>query len=548
MTDPTSLAEIVGQLAADDFYDRRYKLIFGAMLTLYDKGKAPDIIAVCEELNSHLDEAGGQAFVASLHEGTSVYIGQYAAIVSQKAVLRRMIGAAGRIAAIGYEDGSLEDSIERATLEFRSATAVHARSAFARAGFRAYSLAGESWRLVLSRVDVADREPKGLVTVYTDDPNEYVLCRNVGLFGGTNLKTLAKELSARLGEPETAWAKRLDYLAQRTMKEAQAASEAVSRQATPDRPTESKWIFRGRIRAGRTISMFGPGSAGKTTISDGLALSACTGTEVIPGWIPAGQFIVGLLDWDEGKEENEARLYAMCQAYGLSLKDYHYRRMARCLADCADDVGKWVVDNRIEFLIVSPVSRAIRQGIGDPAAPIHELYEVLREFGTSNLLIAHVVGSAIGSDRPAAREYGSVAQTNDARGSYSVYCQSEEPGKRVVVLTNTKPDAMSARMDPQAIRIEFDPPIPEQPGIYDAITFHRDDLQVQSNGRETEVVRLIRILREYGPLNEGEIAKFHGCKASYVRRLVQKARERGNGVVNEDGKYRLGLSVVPSDE
>jgi DNA-binding CsgD family transcriptional regulator len=485
---------------------------------------------------------------------TSIYIGQYAQIIIQKAASRALIGAAGNIAAIGYEDHrDVAEALDRAFLELRGAAALvdTGRTHFEKAGFRAYSLAAsrESWKLVLSRVDVNDREPKGLVTLYSPghpqaqaELDGYVFSRTVGLFGGTNLKSLAKELSERVGEKPEVWQKRLDYLAQRTIREAQASAETILHNSTPDRPQAADWIFRGRIRAGRTISLFGPGSAGKTTISDGLALSACTGVEIVPHWLPAGEHRVMLLDWDEGKEENDARMYAMCHAYGVELKNYTYRRMSRSLADCADDVGKAIVDSGTDFLIVSPVSRALSKASGDQAPLIHELYEVLREFGTANLLIAHVVGSAIGADRPANREYGSVSQRDDARGSYSCYAQSEEPGTRVVVLRHAKPDALMPKMDPQAIRIEFDPPDPEEPGVYDTIRFEEDQIEDKASAAAdglTQAERLVAALRQQGPMSEGEIAEWLRIRPNYVRRLVQKAREKGQTIVNEDKKYSL---------
>jgi hypothetical protein len=562
LIDQAALSDVMETLRPEHFYRQGNGLIYAAMIEVYNRSEGPDVVTVAAQLNSHLEEVGGLGYLSSLASAspTSINAVEYADIIKRKATMRGLIKAAGDIASVGYESpGDTQEALDRALLSLRDviSKADVGRTHFEKAGFRAYSLAApnESWKLILSRVDVNDREPKGLMTLYTKanpeaqaDLDGYTFCRTVGLFGGTNLKSLAKELAERVGDKPETWAKRLDYLAQRTIREAQASAETASMQETPEKLVHSPWLFRGRMRVGRTISLFGPGSAGKTTISDGLALSACTGYEIIPHWLPTRTFTVGLLDWDEGEEETKVRMRAMCNAYGVTVSDFFFRRMARPLADCADDVGKWLVDNAIELVIVSPVSRAIRQGQGDPAAPIHELYEVLREFHTTNLLIAHVVGSAIDSDRQANREYGSVAQTNDARGSYSVYAQSEEPGRRVVVLKNTKPDALSPRMDPQAIRIEFEPPEPDEAGNYNTIRFELDEIGAspqQSHGRETQVEKFIRILREDGPMGSSEMAIRHGCKADYVRFLVSKAKKLGFNVTLKDGRYWL---VTGSDD
>ena len=49
---------------------------------------------------------------------TAVHAAQYARIVERKAVLRNLIGAAGRIAGIGYEDpAEIQEAIDRAEAE-----------------------------------------------------------------------------------------------------------------------------------------------------------------------------------------------------------------------------------------------------------------------------------------------------------------------------------------------------------------------------------------------------------------------------------------------
>ena len=220
--------------------------------------------------------------------------------------------------------------------------------------------------------------------------------------------------------------------------------------------------------------------------------------------------------------------------------------MSRPLADCADDVGKQILDSGTELLIVSPVRRAMRDSNGDPGGPVNELYEVLREFGTSNLLIDHVTGSAIDGQREANREYGSVVKRDNARGSYSVYCQSEEPGTRVVVIKNTKPDALAPRHPPQAIRIEFSPADPDGSGTYDSIRFAPDEVQEKVQAptrqgviRENSVGRFIRALQDHGPMTTTQVVAICGGRAEAVRLLASRARKAGFGVNYTDGKYAL---------
>ena len=64
-----------------------------------------------------LEEVGGPAYLASLMNAvpTAVHAEHYGRIVERKAVLRNLIGAAGKIAAVGYEEANdAEVAIDRA--------------------------------------------------------------------------------------------------------------------------------------------------------------------------------------------------------------------------------------------------------------------------------------------------------------------------------------------------------------------------------------------------------------------------------------------------
>jgi RecA/RadA recombinase len=427
---------------------------------------------------------------------------------------------------------------------------------FSRAGFRSYSLAAPdgAWRIVVWRVDVAEREPRALLTVYAAghaaafrDLNHQVFTRTVSLFGGLNLRQAVDTLARRLGGTAEEWTRRLDYLTARALRELQAASPGCTLVGSIERPTGTAQVFGGRLRAGRTISLFGPGSSGKTTIAEGLAVSLSTGLEVIPGWMPTRPHVVGLLDWDEGEDESRARVYAILRGLGRESlpTPYHYRAMARPLADAADEVGRWATENAIEVLVVSPANRALRAANGDPGAPVFELYEVLREFGTTNILIDHVVGAAIETPG-AAREYGSVAKRDAARGSYSIYQQSEEPGERVVVLRNTKPDALAPRRAPQAVRITFDPSWPTAEGLYDTIRFSAAEV-LEHGGvelrTEPQYAKLVRILREHGPeLSTVAVCAIGGFQADRLKDIARECRKKGLHVTSPVvGTWRIDL-------
>jgi RecA-family ATPase len=231
-------------------------------------------------------------------------------------------------------------------------------------------------------------------------------------------------------------------------------------------------VFRGRVLRGRTVSFFGAGGAGKSTLADGLALSLASGVGVVPMWVPVAPMTVALLDWDEGEHEWLARTAAICRGHGVSpAGQYVYIPLAAPLVASVDYVAREISKRHISVLIVSPVSRAIRQisEDRDPAGAVHELYELLRELGTTNILIDHVAAASM-REESLSKEYGSVAKRDNARGSFAIKALSQIPGRRVIQITNTKPPPLTPKIPDQEVAIHYDPPN-SLDGQYNSIRF-----------------------------------------------------------------------------
>lgn len=362
---------------------------------------------------------------------------------------------------------------------------------FIKVGFRAWGLEApdKSWRLNLSRLDFGSKDPTAFLEVFA--PNHVnafgdlgwsVFTSSIGVNGGGNFTGAIKRLVKMLGASEIDWELRLNYLlAMARRANAGASNGTFSTSGRPVVGTPPPFVFDGRMREGRTISIFGAGSAGKTTLVDGLIASACSGIEIIPGWRPTRQFRVLVLDWDEGAEEETIRLAAICEAYQIELTGgYHYKRQSRPLHDNADELGSYVVANAIDMTVVTPMGRAQRNFGENITAPVDEVHEILRSFGTSNILIDHVTGDNMKGG--ALREFGSVRKRDNVRGSYGIDVQFEEPGLRVLVMRNTKSDPLAPKQSDQAVRIEYGPPWPKPDGTYDTITFRPAEIETPALG------------------------------------------------------------------
>jgi len=108
MTSERALAEVTAILKIEDFYRPNHRLIYEAICELYLSSKPVDIITVSDALESKalLDKAGGLSYVGMLPDLVPFMANaaQYAELVRQKAILRKLITSMDEINAMCYED------------------------------------------------------------------------------------------------------------------------------------------------------------------------------------------------------------------------------------------------------------------------------------------------------------------------------------------------------------------------------------------------------------------------------------------------------------
>ena len=119
LIDPDAILKVVTALKVDDFFDEMHAAIYGACLALYQRSEAINQITVAHELMrlDRLEHVGGAAYLSHLIGAvpTSLHAEYYGAIVERMSVMRKLIMAGGRIAAIGYEAGpEIDVSLSRA--------------------------------------------------------------------------------------------------------------------------------------------------------------------------------------------------------------------------------------------------------------------------------------------------------------------------------------------------------------------------------------------------------------------------------------------------
>ena len=118
LIDPEAVAQVADYLKSDDFYREAHRTIFQAVLDLYETGEPADLITLTDELarRGKLEDVGGVSYVSSLANQvpTSANVDYYGHIVERTAILRRLIHAAGQIAAIAYNEPDASAALEQA--------------------------------------------------------------------------------------------------------------------------------------------------------------------------------------------------------------------------------------------------------------------------------------------------------------------------------------------------------------------------------------------------------------------------------------------------
>ncbi|MGB7982782.1 MAG: replicative DNA helicase [Candidatus Nanopelagicales bacterium] len=117
-----AIADVVESLKVDDFYRPAHASVYAAILDLYGRGEPADAVMVAGELtkSGEISRVGGASYLHTLVSSvpTAANASYYAAIVAERAVLRRMVGAGTRIVQMGYAaEGDVYDLVDRAQAE-----------------------------------------------------------------------------------------------------------------------------------------------------------------------------------------------------------------------------------------------------------------------------------------------------------------------------------------------------------------------------------------------------------------------------------------------
>ncbi len=132
LIDTDAIVKIADALSVQDFYDQRHARIYEALVALYEKRSQIDVLTLADQLKGtgFLDMVGGPAYLTELtnYVPTAAHVEQYADIVAQKALRRRLIAAAGDMAILGQDESkSLKELIEEAETRLFEVSQQHVK-------------------------------------------------------------------------------------------------------------------------------------------------------------------------------------------------------------------------------------------------------------------------------------------------------------------------------------------------------------------------------------------------------------------------------------
>jgi len=110
LIDRDGMIRIADRVRPDDFYTDAHRMIFAAMLELFEKRQPIDLLSLANRLQerSQLEMVGGRSALVELSTmvPTAAHLTHYADIVAKKATLRRLIDAAAGITRVAFDEST----------------------------------------------------------------------------------------------------------------------------------------------------------------------------------------------------------------------------------------------------------------------------------------------------------------------------------------------------------------------------------------------------------------------------------------------------------
>src|SRR4051812_35726956 len=132
LIDADAIVKIADSISAGDFFDAKNQHIYEAIISLYEKRQAIDVLTLSDQLKNmgYLDMVGGPSYLTELTNfvPTAAHVEQYADIVAQKSMRRRLIQTSHEIGGLGLDETKdLKELIEEAETRLFQVSQQHVK-------------------------------------------------------------------------------------------------------------------------------------------------------------------------------------------------------------------------------------------------------------------------------------------------------------------------------------------------------------------------------------------------------------------------------------
>ena len=118
IVNPDSFDKVGGMIVAEDFYVEEHKHIYNALLKMYAQSKTIDVVTLVNALveSGDRDQAGGIQYISLIAESvpSASNVKDYAKIVKDKSMLRRLINVCDNINEEAYSESDVRTIIDSA--------------------------------------------------------------------------------------------------------------------------------------------------------------------------------------------------------------------------------------------------------------------------------------------------------------------------------------------------------------------------------------------------------------------------------------------------
>lgn len=373
------------------------------------------------------------------------------------------------------------------------------------------------------------------------DPLTLLTPTRLLLIGPNSRRDIARKLVDERAAPDVPWPALFSLVCAESLKRYRAGDPAVDLWGV-SLDNGGRFTVRPIVTRGAVTIWYGDGDSAKSMLALAVGCSVAYGIP-FAGQLPDEVGRVLYLDWEDDKETHAVRMRAILKGMGVNADDGKrriiYKRMSASLWDSARELRRAVLADRVRLVVIDSVGMASG---GDPsdADGVIKCLSAARMLGVSVIAIHHLPKAAEGK-RDTTKPYGSIYAVNEARATWLVERQDDDPtGGQAVRLAMTNHKANRGRKQQrQALSMDF---IEDNDENLVEVRITRLGFLAGASvgtGKGMRKWKILETLRTYGALTTQEIADHTDMTPQNVRATISDNPTMFVQVLNPNGRSQM---------